>query len=36
MDLIGVCGYYTLVSMVLNVDRQPLPAGTPLPLADLK
>ena len=36
MDLIGVSGYYTLVSMVLNVDRQPLPAGTPAPLAALK
>ncbi len=36
MDLIGVSGYYTLVSMVLNVDRQPLPEGTPLPLPDLK
>jgi len=36
VDLIGVSGYYTLVSMVLNVDRQPLPAGTPPPLPDLK
>jgi 4-carboxymuconolactone decarboxylase len=36
MDLIGVSGYYTLVSMVLNVDRQPLPAGTPPPLPVLK
>jgi ABC-type molybdate transport system substrate-binding protein/alkylhydroperoxidase family enzyme len=27
VDLIGVSGYYTLVSMVLNVDRHPLPAG---------
>jgi 4-carboxymuconolactone decarboxylase len=36
VDLIGVSGYYTLVSMVLNVDRQPLPEGTPLPLAVLK
>jgi 4-carboxymuconolactone decarboxylase len=32
VDLIGVCGYYTLVSMVLNVDRTPLPPdGVPLP-----
>ena len=31
IDLIGVSGYYTLVSMVLNVDRHPLPEGvTPL------
>jgi 4-carboxymuconolactone decarboxylase len=27
IDLIGACGYYTLVSMVLNVDRYPLPDG---------
>jgi 4-carboxymuconolactone decarboxylase len=27
IDLIGVMGYYDLVSMVLNVDRYPLPAG---------
>jgi 4-carboxymuconolactone decarboxylase len=32
VDLIGVSGYYTLVSMVLNVDRHPLPEGAPLPL----
>jgi 4-carboxymuconolactone decarboxylase len=36
VDLIGVSGYYTLVSMVLNVDRQPLPAGAPPPLPELK
>jgi 4-carboxymuconolactone decarboxylase len=36
VDLIGVSGYYTLVSMVLNVDRQPLPDGTPPPLPELK
>jgi 4-carboxymuconolactone decarboxylase len=27
VDLIGVLGYYHLVSMVLNVDRYPLPDG---------
>ena len=32
VDLIGTCGYYTLVSMVLNVERQPLPDGLPDPL----
>ena len=32
VDLIGVSGYYTLVSMVLNVDRHPLPGGAPAPL----
>lgn len=32
MDLIAVNGYYVLVSMVLNVDRTPLPEGAkPLP-----
>jgi 4-carboxymuconolactone decarboxylase len=36
VDLIGVAGYYTLVSMVLNVDRHPLPAGVPPPLQALE
>lgn len=27
VDLIGVMGYYQLVSMLLNADRYPLPAG---------
>jgi 4-carboxymuconolactone decarboxylase len=32
VDLIGVIGYYTLVSMILNVERHPLPDGAvPLP-----
>jgi 4-carboxymuconolactone decarboxylase len=31
MDLIGVSGYYTLVSMVLNVAEVPLPAGAASP-----
>ncbi len=31
MDLVGVSGYYTLVSMVLNVADVPLPAGVPAP-----
>ena len=31
MDLIGVSGYYTLVSMVLNVAAIPLPAGAASP-----
>jgi len=35
VDLIGVSGYYTLVSMVLNVDRAPLPEGVAPPLAPL-
>lgn len=36
VDLIGVSGYYTLVSMILNVDQHPLPEGTPPPLPKLK
>ena len=32
VDLIVVNGFYTLVSMCLNVDRTPLPDGEPLPL----
>src|SRR5262249_7747381 len=27
MELTGTCGYYSLVAMVLNVDRQPIPEG---------
>jgi 4-carboxymuconolactone decarboxylase len=32
MDLIGVSGYYTLVSMTLNVAEVPVPAGEKNPL----
>ncbi|MGH8673289.1 MAG: carboxymuconolactone decarboxylase family protein [Burkholderiales bacterium] len=32
IDLIGALGYYSLVSMVLNVDRYPLPDGIDPPL----
>ena len=35
VDLIGAVGYYSLVSMVLNVDRVPLPAGETPPLKPL-
>ena len=35
IDLIGAVGYYSLVSMVLNVDRVPLPAGEAPPLKPL-
>jgi len=36
MDLIAVNGYYTLVSMVLNVDRTPIPGGGADPLPPLR
>jgi 4-carboxymuconolactone decarboxylase len=32
MDLIGACGYYTAVSMTLNVAKVPVPAGNKKPL----
>ena len=35
MDLIAVNGYYTLIAMVLNVDRTPIPGGGPAPLPPL-
>jgi 4-carboxymuconolactone decarboxylase len=35
VDLIGLMGYYDLVSMILNTDRYPLPNGEPLPLKPL-
>jgi 4-carboxymuconolactone decarboxylase len=35
IDLIGAVGYYSLVSMVLNVDGVPLPAGETPPLKSL-
>lgn len=36
VDLIGVTGYYQLVSMLLNVDRYPLPDGTAPELKPLR
>ena len=35
IDLIGVSGYYTAVSMTLNVAQVPVPDGKPLPLKPL-
>jgi len=35
IDLIAASGYYSIVSMVLNVDRHPLPAGERPPLKAL-
>lgn len=29
MDLIGMAGYYTMLAMILNTARSPLPAGAP-------
>jgi 4-carboxymuconolactone decarboxylase len=36
VDLIGVSGYYQLVSMLLNADRYPLPEGVPAELKPLR
>jgi 4-carboxymuconolactone decarboxylase len=36
VDLIAIQGYYTLVSMILNVDQYPLPDGAKPPLAPLR
>jgi len=36
MDLIGASGYYTLVSMTLNVAQVPVPAGEKIPLKRLR
>ena len=35
VDMVGVIGYYDLVSMLLNVDRYPLPAGATAELKPL-
>ena len=35
IDLVGVSGYYTAVSMTLNVAQVPIPDGKPLPLKPL-
>lgn len=32
IDLIGVTGYYTMMAMVINVAREPLPDGAAAPL----
>jgi 4-carboxymuconolactone decarboxylase len=34
MEIVGICGYYSLVSMVLNVAQVPLPEGEPLPFPE--
>jgi 4-carboxymuconolactone decarboxylase len=32
VDLVGICGYYTTLAMVMNVARTPLPEGAVAPL----
>jgi 4-carboxymuconolactone decarboxylase len=34
VELVGILGYYVLISMALNVFRLPLPEGTPSPFRD--
>ena len=34
VEIIGLCGYYVLVAMTLNVAQVPLPEGVAPPLAD--
>jgi 4-carboxymuconolactone decarboxylase len=36
VDMLGVMGYYQFVSMLLNVDRYPLPEGVPPELKPLR
>jgi 4-carboxymuconolactone decarboxylase len=34
VELVGILGYYTLISMTLNVFRAELPDNAPLPFAE--
>jgi 4-carboxymuconolactone decarboxylase len=34
VELIGICGYYALISMTLNVFRAQIPADAPLPFPE--
>jgi 4-carboxymuconolactone decarboxylase len=34
VELVGILGYYAMISMTLNVFRMPLPEGTPLPFRE--
>jgi 4-carboxymuconolactone decarboxylase len=34
IELVGILGYYALISMILNVFRMSLPQGEPLPFAE--
>jgi len=33
IDITGLCGYYSLLGMIMNVSRTPLPPGKTPPLA---
>ena len=34
VELVGILGYYAMVSMILNVFRMPVPKGTPTPFRE--
>ena len=36
VDLVGICGYYAMISMTLNVFRAQIPEDQPLPFAEPK
>jgi len=36
VELVGILGYYAMVSMTLNTFKAPLPKGTPAPFAEPK
>ena len=36
VELVGILGYYAMVSMTLNTFKAPLPEGTPAPFAEPK
>jgi 4-carboxymuconolactone decarboxylase len=36
VELVGILGYYAMVSMTLNVFKAPLPEGTPVPFPEPK
>jgi 4-carboxymuconolactone decarboxylase len=36
IDLLGITGYYTMIAMVMNTTRTPLPDGVKPPLAPLR
>jgi hypothetical protein len=34
VELVGILGYYVMISMILNVFRMSPPAGEPLPFSE--